>query len=188
MVVRSLDTKKDHFRPQKGNEKLLGSEVPYLSAIGALMYLVNIRPNITFFVNLLARYNFSPTQRHWNGVKHTSRECVWLRSLVHYIQDNCNLLSKKEIPTILYEDNATCIAQLKGGYITGDRTKHISPKFFFTHELQRNGEIDVRQIRSCDNLTNLFTKAVSTATFKKLIYKIGMRRLRDIKRSPQQGE
>ena len=38
-------------------------------------------------------------------------------------------------PTTLYEDNAACIVQLKNGYIKGDRTKHISPKFFFTHDL-----------------------------------------------------
>ncbi|KAI3444113.1 hypothetical protein Pfo_000778 [Paulownia fortunei] len=47
-------------------------------------------------------------------------------------------------PTIIYENNAACIAQVKGGYIKGDRTKHISPKFFHTHELQKNGEIDIQ--------------------------------------------
>ena len=81
----------------------------------------------------------------------------------------------------MYEDNAACIAQLKGGYIKEDRTKHISPKFFFTHDLQQNGEIEVQQIRSSDNLADLFTKALPTSTFEKLRYKIGMRRLRDIK-------
>ena len=41
---------KDPFQPQEKNEELLGYEVPYLSAIDALMYLANItRPNITFF-------------------------------------------------------------------------------------------------------------------------------------------
>ena len=80
----------------------------------------------------------------------------------------------------MYEDNAACIAQLKGGYIKGDRTKHISPKFFFTHDLQQNGEIEVQQIRSSNNLVDLFTKALPTSTFEKLRYKIGMRRLRDI--------
>ena len=41
MIVRSLDVKKDPFRPREDNEEILGPEVPYLSAIGALMYLAN---------------------------------------------------------------------------------------------------------------------------------------------------
>ena len=77
----------------------------------------------------------------------------------------------------MHEDNAARIAQLKGGYIKGDRTKHISPKFFFTHDLQQNGEIEVQQIRSIDNLADLFTKTLPTSTFEKLRYKIGMCRL-----------
>ena len=80
----------------------------------------------------------------------------------------------------MYEDNAACIAQLRGGYIKGDRTKHILPKFFYTHELQKKGDIDVRQIRSCDNLADLFTKSLPNATFAKLRNKIGMRRLKDL--------
>ncbi|KAL0307775.1 UNVERIFIED_CONTAM: Retrovirus-related Pol polyprotein from transposon TNT 1-94 [Sesamum angustifolium] len=74
MVVRSLDVKKDPFRPRESDEELLGPEVPYLSAIGALMYLANhTRPDITFAVNLLARYSSAPTRRHWNGIKHILR-------------------------------------------------------------------------------------------------------------------
>ena len=90
------------------------------------------------------------------------------------------LLPEQEIPTVLYEDNTACIAQLKGGYIKGDRTKHISPKFFFTHDLMKNGDIDVQQIRSCDNLADLFTKTLPTKPFEKLVYGIGMRRFKDI--------
>ena len=52
----------------------------------------------------------------------------------------CDFPLKKDIPTALYEDNAGCIAQLKGGYIKGDRAKHISPKFFFTHDLEKKCE------------------------------------------------
>ena len=68
-----------------------------------------------------------------------------------------------------------------GGYIKGDRTKHISPKFFFTHDLEKKGEINVQQIRSVDNLADLFTKALPTSTFKNLVSKIGMCRLKEIK-------
>ena len=64
--------------------------------------------------------------------------------------------------------NAACIAQLKGGYIKEDRTKRISPKSFYTHELQNNGEIDIQQIRSSDNPADLFTKALPATTFKKI--------------------
>ena len=258
MVVRSLDVKKDQFRPCEKGEELLGPEVPYLSAIGALMYLANCtRPDIAFSVNLLARYSSAQTRRHWNGIKHVlrylsgtidmglfysnkskeklleyadagylldpqkarsqtgyvfnyngtaiswrsvkntmvatssnhseiiaiheaSRECIWLRSMIHHIQESCGLSSVKDKPTILFEDNVACIAQIKGGYIKGDRTKHISPKFFYTHELLKNGEIDVQQIRSSDNLADLFTKALPTSTFKKLIYKVGMRKVKDV--------
>ena len=71
MVLRSLDVKKDLFRPCEKDKELLGPEVPYLSTIGALMYLANCtRPYIAFSVNLLARYNSTPTRRHWNGIKH----------------------------------------------------------------------------------------------------------------------
>ncbi|WKA03311.1 hypothetical protein VitviT2T_021428 [Vitis vinifera] len=74
MVVQSLDVKKDPFRPCEKDEELLGPEVPYLSAIGALMYLANCtRPDIAFSVNLLARYSSAPTRRHWNGIKHILR-------------------------------------------------------------------------------------------------------------------
>nr|XP_009616259.1 uncharacterized protein LOC104108835 [Nicotiana tomentosiformis] len=106
---------------------------------------------------------------------------TWNRNDIVVNNETCDRSLKETIPTILYEDNTTCIAQLKGGYIEGDRTKHISPKFFFTHDLQKNGEIDAQQVHSSDNLADLFTKALPTSTFEKLIYKIGMRRLRDLK-------
>ena len=62
MIVRSLDVKKDSFRPCKKNEELLGLEVQYLSVIGALMYLANCtHSNIDFSVNFLVRYSFTPT-------------------------------------------------------------------------------------------------------------------------------
>ncbi|KAA3467163.1 Retrovirus-related Pol polyprotein from transposon TNT 1-94 [Gossypium australe] len=71
MVVRSLDVNKDSFYPQENDEDFLCPEVPYLNAIGALIYLAShTRPDISFSVNLLARFNSFPTRRHWNRVKH----------------------------------------------------------------------------------------------------------------------
>ena len=57
MVVISLDIEKCPFRQREKGEEILGSHLPYLSVIGALMYLANsTRPDITFVVNLLARH------------------------------------------------------------------------------------------------------------------------------------
>ena len=74
MVVRTLDVKKDHFHPKEDDEETLSSEIPYLSAIGALKYLTNCtQSDIAFPVNLLARYSSAPTRRYWNGFKHVLR-------------------------------------------------------------------------------------------------------------------
>ena len=70
------------------------------------------------------------------------------------------LLLITSIPITIYEDNAACIEQIKEGYIKGDKTKHNSPKFFFAHEIQKSHEIEVKQIRSSDNVVDLFTKAL----------------------------
>ncbi|KAL6341274.1 hypothetical protein AAG906_032392 [Vitis piasezkii] len=114
------------------------------------------------------------------AIHEASRECVWLRSMIQHIQETCGLPYIRGNAIVLHEDNAACIAQIKGGFIKGDRTKHISPKLFYTHELQKKCEIDVQQIRPCNNLVNLFTKALPSTTLKKLRYNIGMRRLRDL--------
>jgi hypothetical protein len=212
MIVRSLEADKDPFRPKEEDEQGLGPEVPYLSAIGALMYLANCtRPDIAFAVNLLARYSTAPTKRHWVGVKtmlrylkgtqdlglwfskrgdltmvgyvdvgymsdphnarsqtgfvflcggaaiswrsvkqtlvatstnhseiialnEATRECVWLRRMINHIQKSCGK-GVVNTPTIIYEDNVACVAQMHMGYVKSNLTKHIAPKFFYPHEL-----------------------------------------------------
>ncbi|XP_059288674.1 secreted RxLR effector protein 161-like [Lycium ferocissimum] len=73
MVVRSLDINKDPFRPQENDEELIGDETPYLSAIGALMYLANNTDRYMFCGEFIGKIRPSPTRRHWNGVKHIFR-------------------------------------------------------------------------------------------------------------------
>jgi len=51
------------------------------------------------------------------AIHESSRECVWLRSITQHIQETCGLSLERDVPTILYENNAACIAQLKGIYI-----------------------------------------------------------------------
>ncbi|TYK01376.1 putative disease resistance protein RGA4 [Cucumis melo var. makuwa] len=39
------------------------------------------------------------------------------------------------------DDLTTCITQIVGGYIKEDRTKNISPKLFYIHDLEENDDI-----------------------------------------------
>ena len=89
MVVRSIDLEKDVFRPRGEGEEILGSEFPYLSLIGALMYLANSTSfDIAFAVNLLARHNTAPTKRHWVGGKRILRYLNGTKDLGLFYQKN----------------------------------------------------------------------------------------------------
>jgi hypothetical protein len=65
----------------------------------------------------------------WKSAKHTiiaastnhseiialyeaSRECAWLRRVINHIETSCGI-GALESPTIIYEDNAVCVAQMQ---------------------------------------------------------------------------
>jgi hypothetical protein len=44
---------------------------PIYSAVGSLMYLATqTRPDISYTVGLLVRFNSNPGEKHWGAVKH----------------------------------------------------------------------------------------------------------------------
>lgn len=120
MIVRSLNMKDDPFRLREDNEEIFGPEVPYLSAVGALMYLANnTRSDIAFYVNLLARYNNSPMKRHWNGIKHLFCYLRGTQDLGLFYQ------SKQDATLVEYAD---------AGYLSDQQThKRPSHKLVLVH-------------------------------------------------------
>ena len=49
-------------------------DVPYVSAVGALLYLaIATRPDIAHTVSVLCRFNHNPGMEHWKAVKHLMR-------------------------------------------------------------------------------------------------------------------
>ena len=112
-----------------------------------------------------------------------SHECVWLRIMINHIIQTCGI-GAIDTPTIIFEDNSACVTQMESGYIKSNMTKHIIPKLFYPHELQKNGEIEILQTKSCDKLADLFTKSLPYSPFCKCVEGIGMRRLRDLQESP----
>ena len=60
MIVHSLE---GSYHPADDDDEILEPEVPYLSIISALLYLTKCaRLDISFTVNLLARYSYAPTR------------------------------------------------------------------------------------------------------------------------------
>jgi len=88
-----------------------------------------------------------------------------------------------ETPTIIFGDNSACVTQMESCYIKSNMTKHIIPKLFYPCELQKNGEIEILQTKSCDNLADLFTKSLPYSAFCKCVEGIGMRRLKILQES-----
>jgi hypothetical protein len=99
--------------------------------------------------------------------------------VINHIETSCGI-GVLESSTIIYEDNAACVAQMQTGYIKTNYTKHISPKLFYPHELQEHGEISILKTKSCDNLTDLFTKSLPLAIFDKCVKDIDIKRLKDL--------
>jgi hypothetical protein len=108
-----------------------------------------------------------------------AREFTWLHRVINHIQVSCGI-ELIGSPTIIYEDNVAYIDQMQSGYVKNNVTKLITPKIFYPHKLQVNGDISIMQIKSCDNLAYLFTKSRPYCTFSKYIAGIGMRRLKDL--------
>lgn len=78
-----------------------------------------------------------------------------------------------------------CMKVMPPAYLrTKDQRWHgetFLTKILFTHDLQMNNEIEVQQIRTSVTLAELFTKALLTITFEKMIYNIELRRLSELK-------
>ncbi|WVZ87980.1 LOW QUALITY PROTEIN: hypothetical protein U9M48_034549, partial [Paspalum notatum var. saurae] len=95
-----------------------------------------------------------------------SKECVWLRIMINHMLKSYGV-DCIQSSTIIYANNACCIMEM--GYIKSNITKHIAPKLYCPHELQNNGEMNILQTKSCDNLADLFTKSLPYSTFSKCV-------------------
>lgn len=60
--------------PTNDADKMLMKDVPYMQAVGCLLFAAQIsRPDICFAVNMLSRFSENPGKAHWNAVKRVLR-------------------------------------------------------------------------------------------------------------------
>ena len=109
-----------------------------------------------------------------------SREAVWLKTMQESLAKQCKL-NKKFKPTVIFEDNAACVAQMNMGFIKADRVKHISPHIFgFTQDLIETSQKEIKKIKSENNIADMLTKALPAYKHKKLVSEPGMKSLHEL--------
>ncbi len=75
-------------------------------------------------------------------------------------------------PTLIFEDNSTCI-KWAGGAVGGtDRAKHIDLREHFVHEAQSNKVLQLEPVNGADNVADLLTKPLLKAAFYPLRQRI----------------
>jgi hypothetical protein len=57
-----------------------------------------------------------------------AKESTCLRRVHQHAQNACGIVVAPT-PTIIYEDNAACVAQVQSGYVKSNISKHISTNF-----------------------------------------------------------
>lgn len=68
-------------------------------------------------------------------------------------------------PTMLFQDNTSCIRMLETGKITSERSKHIDIRNFWVKEKIDNGDITIKYVKSDDMVSDLLTKPITGKRF-----------------------
>lgn len=102
----------------------------------------------------------SSTEAEYIALAECCRELVYLRQLLHDLQDPT--VSR---PTKIFEDNQGCIHLAKNP-VHHKRTKHIDVRYHFIRSKQDSGEISIQKVHTDSNLADSLTKALPRNKFQ----------------------
>ncbi|KAI0510700.1 hypothetical protein KFK09_011309 [Dendrobium nobile] len=97
-------------------------------------------------------------------------EAIWLKNLLK------EFFRKIDEATIIYVDNKSAIALAKNPVQHG-RSKHIDVRYHFIRDAVLMGYISIEHCSTEDQVADLFTKALSTPRFLKLLKMLGMKKV-----------
>lgn len=106
--------------PKTEEEREDMRSIPYMNAVGALMYLaIGTRPDIAYAVGKLAQYNSNPGHGHWQAVKHVFRYLKGTMDLKLTYRSEGNPHSSHPFVTYSDADHAGCLDTRRStsGYI-----------------------------------------------------------------------
>ncbi|WMV47529.1 hypothetical protein MTR67_040914 [Solanum verrucosum] len=111
--------------------------------------------------------SLSTTEAEYKATTLTAQECVWLQRLAEKLHLS---ISK---PTTIFGDNQSAI-KLANNSVFHARTKHIEVEDHFIREKVLDGTLYTSEVRSQENIADIFTKSLPKASFEFLPSKIGI--------------
>jgi hypothetical protein len=103
----------------------------------------------------------SSAEAEYMAASSAAQEAIYLRRLLE------SLGHKQESPTIIYEDNQSCIA-MADNPAQSQRIKHIDIKYHFVREKIQSGDIKLVYVQTERQLADLLTKALTREKLQKL--------------------
>ena len=97
-----------------------------------------------------------------------SQEAVWLRALMH------DLGYGKRYPTVIKDDNQSCIALTKNPVFTA-RTKHIDIKYHYVREKVENKEVKFEYCATTNMVADVLTKALPRDKHMRFVNALGIK-------------
>jgi hypothetical protein len=110
----------------------------------------------------------STTEAEYVAACDGSKEAVWLRKLFEEL--GCEMIQ----PTILFEDNNSCIAQTENP-LHHKRTKHIDVYYHYTRQMVEEDIVVLKRIDTSDQVADMLTKPLRKTLFKKHVDCLNMR-------------
>ncbi|KAG7551025.1 Zinc finger CCHC-type [Arabidopsis thaliana x Arabidopsis arenosa] len=111
--------------------------------------------------------SLSTTEAEYKASTLAAQECIWLRRLFEDLFEPINK------PVAIYGDNQSAI-KLANNPVFHARTKHIELEHHFIREKVLDGTIEALEVRSEDNVADIFTKSLPKGQFELLRSKLGM--------------
>jgi hypothetical protein len=110
----------------------------------------------------------STCEAEYVAMSNAAKEALWLRQVlseIGYQQNDASLiLADNQGAIVLSEDQSN-----------HQRSKHIDVRYHFIRERTANGEVAFKYVRSCNNVADIFTKALPYVTYARLRRRLGVR-------------
>jgi hypothetical protein len=132
-------------------------------------YLFNVNNSpITWRSGRQSIVTTSTTESEYVAACDGTKEAVWLRKLFE------ELGIEMVLPTVLFEDNNSCIAQTENP-LHHKRTKHIDVYYHYTRQMVEEDIVVLEKIDTSDQIADMLTKPLSKTLFKKHVDCLNMR-------------